>query len=135
MAEDTWKSSYAFDFRQAASIMDQSLKELGYQAARSTEEDAEYFDVDGGSFTIKLYHNKFRMRTGFGFPGWLKPSDISDIIISPVDQSKELRIKALLKVFVEKSPVKPWDFGMKVKAYSMGIGGRTRKAWERWVGD
>ncbi len=135
MAEDTWNSSYAFDYRQAASIMHEALNELGYQAAKSTEEDADYFDVDGGTFTIKLYHKKFRMRTGFGFPGWLKPSDISDIIISPVDPSKELKIMALLKKFVERSPRRPWDFGMKVKAYSIGIGGRTRKAWERWIGD
>ena len=134
MAEDTWKSSYALDYRQAAVIMDEVLKELGFQASHSTEKDAEYFDVDGGSFTIKLYHNKMRMRTGFGFPGWLKPADISDIIISPLDPSMQLKIGGLLKKFVERSPRKPWDFGTKVKAYSIGISGRTKKSWEHWIG-
>jgi len=134
MADDTWKSSYPFDYRQAGVIMEEVLKEIGIPSARSTDEDAEYFDIDGGDFTIKLYHNKFRMRSGFGFPGWLKPKDISDIIISPLDTSKEPKIRLILQKFVERSPLKPWEFGTKVKAYSLGISGRTRKSWNRWVG-
>ncbi len=110
------------------------MKELGLPSAHSSEEDAEYFDVDAGSFTIKLHHNRFRMRTGFGFPGWLKPRDISDILISPLDSSKEPKVSLILRRFVERSPAKPWEFGTKVKAYSLGISGRTKKSWERWIG-
>ena len=134
MAEETWKSSYPFDFRQAAAIMEESLKDVGLVSSHSREEDAEYFDVDGGSFTMKLYHNRFRTRIGFGFPGWLKPQDISDITISPIDTSKEPKISAVLRKFVEKSPSRPWDFGTKVKAYRVGISGAVKKSWERWIG-
>ena len=134
MTQETWKSSYAFDFRLAAQIMEEALRDVGLPSAHSKDDDADYFDVEGGSFTIKLYHNRFRTRVGFGFPGWLKPGDISDITISPLDTSKELKIQAVLGKFVEKAPVKPWEFGAKVKAYRIGIASSVRKSWERWIG-
>jgi hypothetical protein len=134
MADDDWKSSYAFDYLQAAQIMGEALDELNVSSAHSSEGDADYFDIEGGSFTMKLYHKRFRMRTGFGFHGWLKPTDISDIIISPLEDANEPKIRMILQKFVEKSPRRPWEFGTKVKAYSIGISGRTKKSWENWIG-
>jgi hypothetical protein len=134
MVDETWKSSYPFDYRQAAVIMEEVIKDVGIPFARSTDDDADYFDIDGGNFTIKLYHNRFRMRTGFGFPGWLKTKDISDIMISLLDTSKEPKVRLILQKFVERAPLKPWEFGTKVKAYSLGISGRTKKSWNYWTG-
>ena len=133
MVDETWKLSYSFDYKHAASIMEGVFHELHLPVAHYTEEDEEYFDVDAGSFTIKLYHNKFRLRTCFGFPRWLKPNDISDMMISPLDDSKVPKVQMILKKFVEKSPKKPWEFGTKVKAHNLGISGRTKKTWGKWL--
>ncbi len=134
MSKDTWQSSYAFHYRGAAKILEEVLGQMGLAFSHSQVENGDDFDAEGGAYTIRLYHDRYRMRTGFGFPGWLKPEDISDIMISPIDQSLYPKISSMLSKFVDRSPVKPWDFGLKVKAHSVGIAGRTRKRWEKYLG-
>ncbi len=131
MAKDTWRSSYPFHYREAAKILEQILGEIGLPFVHSQVENGDDFDIEGGVYTIRVYHDRYRMRAGLGFPGWLKPEDISDIMISPIDKSVQAKIALVLKKFVDRAPVKPWDFGLKVRAYSVGIAGRTRKSWER----
>jgi hypothetical protein len=135
MSDETWKSSYCFTYQYAAKVMEETLEELSLRFAHSSEPDAEYFDIDEGSFTIKLYYQKYRHRVGFGFPGWLNPGDISDIMISPVDDEKRPKIRQILERFVSKLPKEPWDFDLKVKMYRMGIGSSAKRQWKEWISE
>jgi len=113
--------------------MEETLHELRIPMTRTSEGEAISFQVAENGFTIRLYYNRFRMRTGFGYPGWLNPSDISDIVISPLDELKEPQVRMILESFVSRCPRKPWEFGWKVKVHSLGISGRTKKSWSKWL--